>query len=307
MPKVSIVVPNYNHAKYLLQRLESIFNQTFQDFEVIILDDCSTDSSRDIIEIYRSHPKITEIIYNETNSGSTFKQWKKGIELAKGEYIWIAESDDWADINFLSAMVCKLCDENVSLVYCRTFSVFENQTSDLNKWGEVIQSSIWNVDNNFEGSVFIDSFLKYRNVIPNASAAIFKKKYFTDIDQILKMRYAGDWLLWINVAKKGDVAFSSKTLNYFRMHIASTRSIKSFKEEFRRIEEYFISINVACSIVDCRFNSFDNAYNWIIEEWIERIKIFGIKKSLHPPYPNLFLLKFYYRLMFSKFILLYKF
>lgn len=79
MLKVSVIVPNYNHALFLEQRIESILNQTFQDFEVIILDDCSTDNSKKIIEKYRTHPKVSKIIYNDVNSGNTFKQWNTGI------------------------------------------------------------------------------------------------------------------------------------------------------------------------------------------------------------------------------------
>lgn len=90
-PLVSIIIPNYNHAKYLDERIESCINQTFQDFEIIILDDCSPDNSKEVIEKYRNHPKVTNIIYNTTNSGSTFIQWNKGFEPAKGKYIWIGE------------------------------------------------------------------------------------------------------------------------------------------------------------------------------------------------------------------------
>ena len=104
-PAVSVIVPNYNHAPFLRRRLDSIFNQTYQDFEVIILDDCSSDNSKEIIEQYRNRPQITHIVYNEVNSGSPFKQWAKGFDLAKGEYIWIAESDDWAELNFLEETV----------------------------------------------------------------------------------------------------------------------------------------------------------------------------------------------------------
>ena len=93
-PLISIIIPNYNHALYLKQRIDSVLNQTFQDFELIILDDCSTDNSREIIERYRGNPKITQIIYNKKNSGGVFKQWIKGIEKVKGEYVWIAERDD---------------------------------------------------------------------------------------------------------------------------------------------------------------------------------------------------------------------
>lgn len=95
---VSVIIPNYCHARFLNQRIDSVLNQTYSDYEVIILDDCSTDNSREIIESYRNHPKISHIVYNEKNSGSTFIQWEKGFELARGEYIWIAESDDVAPI-----------------------------------------------------------------------------------------------------------------------------------------------------------------------------------------------------------------
>jgi glycosyltransferase involved in cell wall biosynthesis len=82
-PKVSIIVPNYNHARFLRQGLDSILHQTFQDFELILLDDCSMDNSRAILAEYRWDPRI-QMQFNEENSGSTFKQWNKGVKLARG-------------------------------------------------------------------------------------------------------------------------------------------------------------------------------------------------------------------------------
>ena len=87
MSFVSVIIPNYNHAPFLKERIDSVLQQTYTDFEVIILDDCSTDNSKEIIETYRMHPKVVHIEYNVVNSGSTFKQWKKGIDLTKGEWI----------------------------------------------------------------------------------------------------------------------------------------------------------------------------------------------------------------------------
>ena len=72
MPKVSIVVPNYNHARFLRRRVESVLRQTFQDFEVILLDDGSTDDSESILSQYGGDPRV-RIEFNEVNSGSTFK------------------------------------------------------------------------------------------------------------------------------------------------------------------------------------------------------------------------------------------
>ena len=94
MPTLSAIVPNYNHGPYLKLRIDSILNQTYEDIEVIILDDNSQDNSVEIIESYRTHPKVSHILLNDRNSGSTFIQWEKGINLATGKWIWIAESDD---------------------------------------------------------------------------------------------------------------------------------------------------------------------------------------------------------------------
>ena len=64
-PLVSVIIPSYNHEKFLKERIDSVLNQTFQDFELIILDDLSPDNSREIIESYRAHPKVSHIIFNE--------------------------------------------------------------------------------------------------------------------------------------------------------------------------------------------------------------------------------------------------
>jgi glycosyltransferase involved in cell wall biosynthesis len=89
MISFSIIIPNYNHGKFLHQRINSILCQTYQNFELIILDDASTDNSLEIIENFKDHPGISHIIYNKTNSGSPFKQWVQGIILAKNNWIWM--------------------------------------------------------------------------------------------------------------------------------------------------------------------------------------------------------------------------
>ena len=71
-PKVSVIVPNYNYSRYLEQRMDSILGQTYDEMEIIILDDCSTDDSRKIIEKYCGNPKVTVIIYYNECFGSTF-------------------------------------------------------------------------------------------------------------------------------------------------------------------------------------------------------------------------------------------
>ena len=107
-PIVSVIVPNYNHGKFLKERLDSILAQTFTDYEIILLDDRSTDGSDQLLLSYSGQPHISAVILNETNTGSPFVQWEKGIKTARGKYIWIAESDDSARKEFLQTTVAFL-------------------------------------------------------------------------------------------------------------------------------------------------------------------------------------------------------
>jgi glycosyltransferase involved in cell wall biosynthesis len=128
-PKVSIILPCYNHENYLKERLDSIFNQTYQNFEVIILDDASTDGSQDLLIEYKKHVKVSHHIINTKNSGSPFLQWQKGLELAIGDYVWIAESDDSCDINFLKSNLEKIEQENANICVAKTFKYAKGRTS----------------------------------------------------------------------------------------------------------------------------------------------------------------------------------
>lgn len=216
IPKVSVIVPNYCHYAYLDERLHSIFNQTFQDYEVIILDDCSPDNgkSKAVIESYRSNPKVSHIVYNETNSGSTFKQWKKGIELAKGELIWIAESDDSCDNRLLDSLVSEFLDDpNKALAF--TYSQFINQNGE--KIDQILPIS--DKVTRISGKAFVSRYMTTGNVVKNASSALFKKSIATQIDDVY-MNYTGggDKLFWILIAYMGNVSIIHAPYNLFRRH-----------------------------------------------------------------------------------------
>lgn len=243
-PKVSVIIPNYNHAKYLIERLDSVFKQTFQDFEVILLDDCSQDTSWEILQSYENNPKVKYCIRNEQNSGSPFKQWKKGLNLAKGELIWIAESDDSCESTFLERNLQLLADNNnAGVAYC--------QSIDINQSGEVLSNRIQYTDkfkpniwkSNFikEGSFFIDKYMSCYNVIPNASAVIFKKELAIDdvfCDSLLKMKMCGDWFFWIKLLLKTQIVFLECPLNYFRIHPGVSRNhFDLVKKRQRLVEE----------------------------------------------------------------------
>ena len=176
-PLVSVILPNYNHARFLEQRIDTILNQTYTDFELIILDDCSTDNSKEIIDLYTGNEKVAHIVYNEKNSGCLFKQWQKGLDLAKGEWIWIAESDDYCTPSFLKTMMSK-ASEGVSVVFCKSNIVDEN--------GEIMSNStVWQsdlvghrLDNDFvvDGKDLFYEIHAYKNIVSNTSSVVFRKE-----------------------------------------------------------------------------------------------------------------------------------
>ena len=119
--KVSVIVPNYRHARYLEERIQSIFDQTQKPHEIIVLDDASPDESVAVAERMARHSPVPwQIVVNETNSGSTFRQWLKGLSLATGDLIWLAESDDAAHPLFLERLVPEFFDPDVVLAYCQS-------------------------------------------------------------------------------------------------------------------------------------------------------------------------------------------
>ena len=231
---MSVIIPNYNHALFLKQRIESVLNQKFQDFEVIILDDCSTDNSHDIIELYRDHPKVKLILYNIVNSGSPFKQWKKGIDLSSGDYIWIAESDDYCDITFLEKATESLHNHSeASLVYCNSIQVNEKgeYENDLSFWYNSISNTKWNNSYVNDGINEINNSLSLKNTIPNASAVLFRKNKVPLIDkQITSLKLSGDWLFWIKMLERGNIIYITSTINYFRVHGRTVRATEENRD-----------------------------------------------------------------------------
>ena len=227
---VSVIVPNYNHAPYLKQRIDSILNQTYQDFELILLDDCSSDKSRDIIESYRTNPHVSQIIYNDTNSGTPFLQWDKGIRLAKGKWIWIAESDDWADKNFLETLM-QVAKEHPECGIL--FSMARYMLNGELKWAPVCDNRTYL----YSGEKFNSEHMLFGNQIYNVSMMIFRKALYEHVhpDSFIHMHLCGDWMCYTQLCKDTYVAHVNRLLSNYRVH--DTNSSVEAEHEGRTFTE----------------------------------------------------------------------
>ncbi|WP_417860778.1 glycosyltransferase family 2 protein [Winogradskyella sediminis] len=220
-PKVSVIIPNYNHAAFLQQRLDSVFNQSFQDFEVILLDDASTDESAILLKEYENHPKVNAVVINTENSGSPFKQWRKGIELAKGKYIWIAESDDVANTLFLEKTVnFAEAKENLGLVFVASEVIYQNGTVGNKKINPLNKTTGFTISTIED----ISRYLIVVQSIPNASGVLFDATILKSINlsDLECFNNTGDRYTYIHIALNSSIYYLDEALNYFRDHDHNT-------------------------------------------------------------------------------------
>ena len=250
IPNISVVVPNFNYAHCLPERLESILNQTLSPREIIFLDDASSDDSIAVAErVLRNASVNWRVERNTQNSGSVFAQWRKGVSMAKGDIVWIAEADDWADPHFLETAAAAFKRNDVVLSFTQSQQVdadgrvtsphYLDYVRDVSpdKWTRAFVAS---------GDEEVREGLSIKNTIPNASGVLFRRRTLVEVldrhgADINSYRVAGDWCVYVNMLRHGALAFAPEALNYHRRHDASvTISRFGLKElaELARMQAY---------------------------------------------------------------------
>jgi len=269
-PLVSIIVPNYNHVQYLKKRLDTIYSQTYKNYEVILLDDCSSDDSRLILNRYaKKYKNKTITVFNNENSGNVFEQWKKGIALAKGTLIWIAESDDYSSSNFLNTLVPVFKSQSTMLAFSQSKFVRNNDVFfDTQNYLSDITGIDWNSTFTITAHEIVNKAFAIKNIILNVSSAVFRN-IKTIPDELLSIldniKLCGDWLFYLSLIRGGAVHYTDKTTNYYRVHDKST--------------------SLSIQKTDQYYKEFEIVSKYIIEHYNIPIDIFNIvSKNLHEHY-----------------------
>ena len=240
MPKISVIIPNFNHAVFLSKRIESVLGQSIRDIEVIILDDASTDESVSVIRRYATDPRV-RIIPSSVNSGNPFVQWNRGVSEARGEYVWVAESDDYADPLLLETLLTRMeSNPGVGVAYCDSLRVLADGQVGVayKEYYRQEDQNHWMNDFVASGREEILKFMIYRNTIPNASAVLFRKAIYDQVGGApVEYRLCGDWMFWIKMLQVCDLIYVAAPLNYFRWHGGGVRGTSGdfvyFREQCR--------------------------------------------------------------------------
>ncbi|MEY2971282.1 MAG: hypothetical protein RL738_123 [Bacteroidota bacterium] len=229
-PLVTVAVPNYRHARYLPERLESICNQTFTDVEVLLLDDASPDDSLAILTAFAEGRPNWSVHPNAVNSGSPFAQWNKAAQLARGRYLWIAESDDVAEPGLLEALVAELeADPTCVLAYGQSMLIDE-ASRELHSFDVHYryifgaEAERWITGYRNDGLDEIRNYMLLHNVVPNASGALIRLDAFRAVGGAdPKWKLNGDWMAYLKLLERGGIAFVPQVLNRFRVHEQTAR------------------------------------------------------------------------------------
>ncbi len=275
---ISVIIPNYNYSRFMFQRLYSILEQKVKIKEIIILDDCSSDDSAEKIKwIQDNIGKYINVksVFNDANSGSAFKQWRKGLEMASGDYIWIAEADDYSEPGMLEKLAEPVRhDRSVTLSYCNTaFMDGGGYLMPVNvlKMIDLMHTGHWKKSYVNDGVDEIKHYAFLNCTISNVSSVLFKANVVTDFDDILKYKQAGDWLFYVKLMENGKVAYTNQILNYYRLHgsnVSSTTKKRDVLTEMIRIHQYILG----------HFGLNKSQKRHIMNRYRTLIKIWGLKE-----------------------------
>ena len=273
--KISVAVPNYNYEKFLLQRIYSILNQNIKIYELLLLDDCSTDNSRELIDQLEEELKPYINVkkkYNETNGGTAFKQWRKGYEESTGDYLWIAEADDYCDSNFLENVVEPILKEkDVVLSYTDTAFIDKDGyiiMKSIKNEIDLLKTSHWNHDYINDGVEEIKNYSYLNCTVSNVSSVLFKKgEYDEFFEEAGKLKQAGDWLFYLDVMSTGKVAYKNKALNYYRLHGDNVTSLTKKKNHLEEIKKIHEIVRERYTLTEQQEQNIKDRYNYLEEVW----------------------------------------
>jgi glycosyltransferase involved in cell wall biosynthesis len=233
LPVISVVVPNFNYASHMPQRLSSIFLQTQPVKEILVLDDCSTDNSLDVIfAVAAEWHRHVRLLPSQANSGSVFKQWRKAAESTNSEFLWIAEADDLCSPRFLAEVVALMRhDPLVQFAFSDSAAIDAKGAMlypSYKPYYATVAPGALSRTCVFEAKEFVQQFLSIKNLILNASAVVWRRQALLSAmdacdKELGTLKMAGDWRLYLQMltGPGARVGYCSEPLNTHRRHAAS--------------------------------------------------------------------------------------
>ena len=211
-PKLSILIPSYNHARFLPEAIESVLAQDFDDYELLIRDDASTDDTRRVLEYYAKRDSRIRFSINRVNAGMA-QNWNLCIGEARGEYIKLLNSDDKLFTkDSLSKLAAMLDDNPSAVIACSARYLIDEDSNILEYWDSVGTAGL------HKGHDIILRCLRENiNIIGEPAVVLFRKRHaIQEFD--IRFRQITDFVMWIHLLEQGDLVYTKEPLNVWRTH-----------------------------------------------------------------------------------------
>ena len=233
-PLVSVIIPVYNHEKYISEAIESVLNQTFKDIELIIIDDASNDSSKEIIQLFEKKSVKIKSFFHKKNMGIA-KTVNECIEIARGKYISHFSSDDvWFKEKLEKQLEILRKDEDL-IIWSEGLII----NTHGNPTGELFTQKHDAIKRKKSGNIF-EELLKGNYIC--GQSLIYKKENFKDVRLDDKLKYLNDYKFMVDLAKKHEFYFISEPLVMYRIHGENSILLdkKGWQNDNIKIKEYFL-------------------------------------------------------------------
>ncbi|RZK88379.1 MAG: glycosyltransferase, partial [Methylobacterium sp.] len=231
----------FNHGRFIVERIRSVQNQVIPPDEIIFLDDASTDDSLALARATLEDGAIPfQIIANEQNSGGVFRQWMRGIDAARHELIWVAETDDSAHPEFLMHLLPSFRREDVRAAFGHITGIDPEGAPlpDLNGYLDGLHDFAWDRSAVVPARRAFAWDFAVKNIIPNASGLVFRKFALTEAERarLFEYRFAGDWYFYALMLRGGSLAFCRHARSFFRVNRDSASRSVFFTD--RHLQEH---------------------------------------------------------------------
>lgn len=242
-PLVSYIIPSYNHCRYIEQAINSVLQQTYDNIELIIIDDGSTDETKQVLKQYQYNPKVY-IVFNESNLGQS-ATLNKALRIAKGDFIGFLPSDDWLSVNKVELQV-KLflkSPSSVGVIYGKGARVFDSSSGErkvVNTEYEMLR-----------GNLAVELIKRGNFIYP--ITPLFRKECFDDFPPDESYRAEGE-AIYQKIALKYEFDYVDEVVGFMRDHPNNTGKMTDlmYEQNLRYLTEYFERTDLPPEVVSLK-------------------------------------------------------
>ncbi len=277
---ISVIAPSYNHEKFIEKCLNSVFEQSYSEIEVIIIDDCSSDNTAVIIENLIKSRKNVKFIKHQKNKGAHFSI-NEGLKNATGDYLTVINTDDFYEKDRFSSMIKKMESQNSEIAFSKIVCVDESEkivkTEETDYFNEIQEKA--------SRQPLVSLTLLEGNCAISTGNLLFTRDIYEKIGGFREYKYIHDWDFILKASLITEPMFCEDTAYFYRLHTTNTyKKLKEnenshYGESLQMLSEHFKKLNARGEVLNQKIPS-KETIEYFLEKISENKEIYQIYKEV---------------------------